>query len=76
VRLLIHFATMADRDDQHNDPVLLNLTDDSVIPDSVSPEALVGVAQRFAKVLGIVGGRNPRIHVIEDLFLDALVETT
>jgi hypothetical protein len=66
---------MAHRDDQHHDPVLLNFTDDSVVPDSVSPEALLGVAQRFAKSLGIVGGCNPRIHVIEDLTLNALVET-
>ena len=61
--------------DQHHDPFLLNFTDDSVIPDSVSPEPLPGVAQRFTKALGIAGGPNPRLHVVEDLFLDALGET-
>ena len=59
---------MADSDDQHHDSFLLNFTDDSVIPDSVTPETLVGVAQRFAKALGIVGGRDPRLHILEDLF--------
>lgn len=33
------------------------------------------MAQRFAKALGIGGGSNPRLRVVEDLFLDALVET-
>ena len=66
---------MAHGDDQHHDAFLLNFADDSVIPDSVTPEALLGVAQRFAKALGIVGGRDPRLHIVEDLFLDALVET-
>lgn len=66
---------MAYRYDKHNDPFWLNFTDDSVIPDSVTPEALPGVAQRLAEALRIAGRRNPRVHVIEDLFLDALVET-
>ena len=61
--------------DQHHDPFSLNFADDPVIPDSVTPEALLGVAQRFAKGLGIVGGRDPRLHIVEDLFLDAPVET-
>ena len=52
---------MAHGDDQHHDPFLLNFADDSVISDSVTPEALLGVAQRLAKALGIVGGRDPRI---------------
>ena len=33
------------------------------------------MAQRLAKALGIVGGRDPRFHIVEDLFLDTLVET-
>ena len=33
------------------------------------------MAQRFTKSLGIAGGSDPRLHVVEDLFLDALVET-
>ena len=67
--LAIYFAAMAHRDDQHHDPFLLNFTDDSVIPDSVSPESLPGVAQRLAKALGIVGGSNPRLHVVQGSLL-------
>jgi hypothetical protein len=66
---------MAHREDEYHDPISLNFTDDSVFPDSVSPEALQGMAQRLAKAPRIVGGCDPRFHVIEDLFLDALVET-
>src|ERR1019366_3831530 len=60
---------MAHGDDQHHDAFLLNFADDSVIPDSVTPEAFLGVAQRFAKALGIVGGRDPRLYGVADRVL-------
>jgi hypothetical protein len=43
---------MAHGDDQHHDPFLLNFADDSVISDSVTPEALLEWRNGLPKLLG------------------------
>ena len=50
--IIVYSAAMTHGNDQHYLAVLLNLTDDSVIPDSVTPEALLGMTQRVAKLMG------------------------
>jgi len=58
-----------------NDAVChIQLADDPVVPDSVSPQAELCMAQRFAEVVRIIGSANPSVHVVEDFRLDRAVE--
>jgi hypothetical protein len=66
---------MAHGDDENYQAVCLNFANDSVIAEPVSPETFLAVAQCLSKALGIAGTGNPRLHVIEDLSLDAFIES-
>lgn len=55
----VNISTMTDGNDEDHEPMVLQVTDDPVIADTVAPEvAELGALQRPAKLAGIVERRH------------------
>jgi hypothetical protein len=65
VELFVHILAIADADDQHDPPCILEFADDAKIAHPVPPWAELVSAQRLAKIARIVGLGNPFLEVIE-----------
>jgi len=65
---------MADGYGDDHELLVLDLAQNTIVADAVAPEARKVVAESFAECARIVGGRDPRLQIGEDLALDTLVE--
>lgn len=74
ILLVVNRASMTHRHDEHQQPVLLQLTDDAIIAHPVPPQSKLAGPKRLAELARVLGCRNPRIHVIEDFALNRAVE--
>ena len=72
--ILINRTSMPYGHDQHDQPLLLQLTNDAVILHPIPPQSKLAGAKRFAEVARVFGLRDALIHIIEDLALDCPVE--
>lgn len=66
---------MADFDGEHAELIVLNLTDDAIVPDPVAPEgAMRGAGERLAKIARVLRTGNPFVHKIQEAAGCLLVE--
>ncbi len=65
---------MSHGDHEHYQPIFLQLTDDAIIAQPIPPQSKFAGPKRLAQFTGVLGRRDPRIHVIEDFALDLAVE--
>src|SRR5271157_928688 len=59
---------------EHHQPLLLQLTDDAVIPHPIPPQSKLAGAKRSAEMAWVLCRGDPCIHIIEDFPLDRAVE--
>lgn len=64
---------MADGDDQHGQPVVLDLAHDAVITDPVAPKSGIVACQGLAEAAGVVIDGDPRLQVAKDAPLGFVV---
>ena len=59
---------------QHHQLLLLQLTDDAVVPQPIPPQPKLASSKGFAEIVRVFGRRDPIVHVIDDFPLDRPVE--
>jgi len=65
---------MADRDDDHDEALLLDQTDDPVAADAIRPEIPFLALQRFAELARIARTDDPMLQKAQKTPLNRLVE--
>ena len=51
--LSVHLFAMSHPEDQHSNPLVLDITNQTIVADSVSPESFLGTLQWFAQLTWI-----------------------
>ena len=72
----LNVGAAAESDYQYPPVVVLDLADDPVVTDPVTPKAAEGTRQGSALVPGVFADRNPVVHKINDAPGNAPVESS
>jgi hypothetical protein len=71
--IVVDRALMADTHDEHDEPILLNGTDDSRVANAITPQAELASTKGFSEVTRITCSSYPVLQLVKDLALRGLI---
>ena len=65
---------MANRDDHHDQSLVLNQANDAIVANAVGPELILIAAQRLAQSARVAACNHALLEIVDPALLDCLVE--